>query len=54
MKSDCKIPCAIFRLGYQAPGPLKASFDKLVAVCGTDMKLGCKGQVDTLKNTRCA
>ena len=54
MKSDCKIPLLLFLdCGTRLQAPLKASFDKFVAVCGTDMKLGCKGQVDTLKKTRC-
>ena len=54
MKSDSKIPLVLFLdWGTRLQAPQKASFDKFVAVCGTDMKLGCQGQVDMLKKTRC-
>ena len=53
MKSNWKIPLCYFQTGVLGSRPPKGFFVKLVAVCGTDMKIGCQGQVDTLKKTRC-
>ena len=54
MKSNLQnASCSIFRLGYLAPGPIKGNFIKFLADCGTDMKFGFQGQIDTLKKIRC-
>ena len=53
MKSDCKMPLVLFSDWVLRSRPLKSSFNKFVADFGTDMKVGCQRQVDTLKKTRC-
>ena len=52
VKSNCKMPFAQSFDWVLGSRPLKGFFDKFVAGCGTDITVGCQGQVDTLKKIR--